>query len=142
LLLTVALLLFSVGAVAQERIQFTGATYDGEIAITTGIGIPIGGNVWNLNWATASLDGEQSVGVEVAYILDYNDGGFYYGVLGGGSSEWADKEAGNINYITENAGLIGGYKDLYAWGKYRLQLEKGTGFENEFSFGFGYKRGL
>jgi hypothetical protein len=136
LLTTMALLLLISGVQAGQHTQFIGVTHkNGELGLTTGVGLRLSKNVWNINYATVNQIGGESVGSEAAYIWSYDDGGFYYGLLAGGSAEWVDGR----NYITEAAGGIGGYRRVYAWAKYRLQLEKETGYENNFSFGAGFK---
>ena len=136
ILLTMALLLMFSGAQASQHTQFIGITYrGGDFSLTTGIGLRLSKNVWNINYATVNRVGGESVGSEVAYIYSYDDGGFYYGLLAGGSAEWVD----GVNYITQAAGGIGGYKRMYGWAKYRLQLETESGYKNNFSFGAGFK---
>ncbi len=145
ILTTALILLVSWGAVAQDStgvVQFTGATYNEEFALTTGIGIPLGGGIWSVTYATGTLVGKERVGTEVAYLRDYDDGGFYYGVLGGASAEWLPTDDGSINYIAEAVGGIVGYKKIFAWARYRLQLEQGSSYENNVSFGLGYKGAL
>ena len=137
LLLTMAILLL-MGAgdtEAQEKIQFTGPTYNKGLGMTTGIGLPLGGGFWNLDFTTVSEDGELSAGIEFARIFSYDDGGFFYGILMGGGIEGQEE----ATYISETFGVVGGWRSFYGWGKYRLQLDKGTMYENNYSFGAGVK---
>lgn len=141
-LLTMALLLLMGTVNAQEKVSFTGVTYNDEFALTAGIGIPLGGGLWSLDYVTATFSGTQRVGAEIAYLRSYDDGGFYYGILGGVNADWQPTESGYVNYISESTGAVVGYKQLYGWAKYRQQLEKASNYENNFSFGFGYKGAL
>lgn len=121
---------------ANQHMQFGGMTYkNGELGITTGIGLRLSQHVWNINYATMNQVGGESIGAEAAYIYGYDGGGIYYGLLAGGSAEWVD----GVSYITEAAGGIVGYKRMYGWAKYRLQLETESGYKNNFSFGAGFK---
>ncbi len=139
LILTIALALIMMSvAQAQGKIQFTGVSYGDEFGVVTGVGIPLGGHIWSFDYVTMGSDGDEMAGSEVAYIHGYKDGGFYFGALGGAGAGWKD----GIYRITEVAGGLAGYKNFLAWAKYRLQLEKGTSYQNNFSFFFGVKAGI
>lgn len=124
---------------SEAKIKFSGIGYAGGFQSMAGVGFPVGGQFWNFDYATVSFDGTKSVGIEAAYLYDYKDGGLFGGVLVGGGAEWRPPKEGSLNYLNEVVGGILGYKSLLGWAKYRLQLEQGTGYKNNFSFFIGTK---
>lgn len=135
LFITMALLLFMGGAQAQT-IQFTGVTYEDGVGPISGAGFNIGGNLWSFNYSRVGLDKQSSLGSELVYIYDYKDGGVYGGAFVGASTEFQN----DLTYLTQASGVMVGYDlskkfGIVGYGRFRMQIEQETLYENNFSGG-------
>ncbi len=146
LLLTMALLILgtfvlNMGTVQAQTIQFTGVTYEGGVGPISGAGFNtkvsiLGGDLWSFTYSRVGLGGQSSLGTEAVWIYDYEDGGIYGGVLVGASTEFVD----DITYIAQASGVMVGYDlskkfGLAGYGRFRMQIEQKTLYENNFSGG-------